>query len=134
MWPLKALGNLFGASVKWNSAKHQVEIGMGSSQSGVSEQLSSSTSTGMNSDQTQSVLPKDVLVGAEASPPMGAGNGMLLLAQASGQNSVKIPLTEGANAFRIAIDGNMAYVPTLQGKRYVVNLLFHNVESVFNTP
>lgn len=48
--------------------------------------------------------------------------------------TVKIPLMSGANAFRIGIDGNMAYVPTLQGKTYVVDLNSHKVTSSFATP
>jgi len=48
--------------------------------------------------------------------------------------TVTMSLTRAANAFRIGIDGNTAYVPTLQGKTYVVDLRAHQVVSSFSTP
>ncbi|MCZ8511457.1 hypothetical protein O9H85_03195 [Paenibacillus filicis] len=62
------------------------------------------------------------LIGAAASPPMGDGNGNLLIYQLSKQEKTSIPLETGSNAFRIGIYDNKAYVPTLQGKTYVIDL------------
>lgn len=76
----------------------------------------------------------DVLVGAAASPPMGNGNGNLLFESVQMPKTVQVPLTAGANAFAIGMAGNVAYVPTLQGKTYVVDLNSHQVTSAFSTP
>ncbi|RIV20868.1 hypothetical protein D2Q93_11400 [Alicyclobacillaceae bacterium I2511] len=50
------------------------------------------------------------------------------------QNNVEVSLEKGANALQVAISGNDVYVPTLQGKTYVVNLPSHKVVSTFPTP
>lgn len=65
---------------------------------------------------------------------MGNGNGMLLMEQVRMPKTVTVSLTTDANAFRIGIAGNTAYVPTLQGKTYVVDLQAHQVISSFSTP
>jgi len=76
----------------------------------------------------------DVLVGAAASPTMGMGNGKLLVDQIGTGRLAKINLANGANAFQVAINGNLAYVPTLQGTTYIVNLRSKQVVSHFTTP
>lgn len=76
----------------------------------------------------------DVLVGAAASPPMGSGDGSFLVEPTHGRVIMKVRLAGGANAFRVAISGHTAYVPTLQGKTYVVNLRSREVVSSFSTP
>lgn len=66
--------------------------------------------------------------------PTGPGNGELLIDAVGKAKLTQIPLMPEANAFRIAISGNLAYVPTLQGQTYIVNLQSHMVEGHFATP
>lgn len=80
------------------------------------------------------IFTGDILVGAAASPPTGNGNGTLLLKSVRMPKTVKVALASNANAFRIGIDGNTAYIPTLQGKTYVVDLRSRQVVSSFSTP
>ncbi len=82
-----------------------------------------------------SLLPAhDVLVGAAASPAMGMGNGTLLVDHIGTGRLAKIKLAHGVNAFQVAIVGDTAYVPTLQGRTYIVNLQSNKVMSHFTTP
>ena len=106
--------------------------GTAAAQSTNSSGSSSTAATG--SEINGPISPGEVLVGAAASPPTGAGNGELFLEQIRTQNSVKVSLEKGANALQVAISGNNVYVPTLQGKTYVVNLPSHKVVSTFPTP
>ncbi|PSR34086.1 MAG: hypothetical protein C7B46_06705 [Sulfobacillus benefaciens] len=78
-------------------------------------------------------VPSDLLVGAAASPPSGPGNGQLLITSMGTGHTLKLPLSTGANAFTLAIDKNMVYVPTLQGTTYVVSLLSHKIIQQFAT-
>lgn len=79
------------------------------------------------------VNANDVLLGPAASPPMGMGNGQLNLMYVRTSKNMAVPLTKGANAFKSAVEGNIAYVPTLQGVTYVVNLHSHKVITTFST-
>ena len=97
---------------------------MGSSMSG------SSSTTSMKS----MVQASDLLFGPAASPPMGPGNGQVNLLDSRKASVMAIPLAQGANAFKSAVDGHVAYVPTLQGTTYVVNLLSRKVITTFSTP
>lgn len=74
-----------------------------------------------------------ILVGAAASPPMGKGDGRLLVYTPQTDASVSIPLASGSNAFRIAVWKDIAYVPTLQGVTYVVDLRTHRLLSRVTT-
>ncbi|QQE77646.1 PQQ-binding-like beta-propeller repeat protein [Alicyclobacillus sp. SO9] len=77
----------------------------------------------------------ELLIGAAASSPMKMqGNGNFYIEHASSGKLSTIALSKGANAFRAAIDGNKAYVPTKQGKTYVINLQSGKVTSSFSSP
>ncbi len=80
-----------------------------------------------------SVLPSsDILIGAAASPFMG--NEMVLMKPVHDKATIKIPLHVSAAGFQLAIDGNKAYVPTMSGKTFVINLTTHRVMSSFTSP
>lgn len=76
----------------------------------------------------------DLLVGPAASAPSGKGNGQLNLINTRKSGVMTIPLAMGGNGFKSAIDGHVAYVPTLQGQTYVVNLLSRKRVATFSTP
>jgi DNA-binding beta-propeller fold protein YncE len=76
-----------------------------------------------SSSQQVSATPQaDLLVGAAASPQRGTGNGNFWIYSLSNGQSTEIPLATGVNSFNIAIDHSLAYVPTLQGTTYIVNI------------
>lgn len=83
---------------------------------------------------TRPIAVSDLLIGAAASPPMGKGNGEFLLEQVRKPMNMAVQLASGANAFQIGIEGNVAYVPTLQGTTYVVKLTSHKLAFTFSTP
>lgn len=97
---------------------------------------SSSASTGkkLTTSVGTPLMTSDILVGAAASPAMGAGNGEFLFADIGKGTATTLPLSSGANAFQMAISGNTAYVPTLQGQTYVINLPSRMVTGHFATP
>ncbi|KYP81096.1 YncE family protein [Ferroacidibacillus organovorans] len=100
------------------------------------------TSNGMNQSKSSmthstmknSIDTSDVLVGAAASPPSGNGNGMVFFEQAHTSKMITVPVFKNANAFQLAVAGPIAYVPTLQGKTYLINLQTHRVISHFSSP
>ena len=107
------------------------------SSSSMSTSSMSSNSAPSSAAGTLSIPPGasgDVLVGAAGSPPMGAGNGEFFVEEVGKPKEFTVPLASGANAFRAAIDGSKAYVPTLSGKTYVVSLNTHQVVSTFSSP
>ncbi len=81
-----------------------------------------------------SIPVHDILLGAAASPAMGMGNGNLLIDPTQTGHVAKIKLAQGANAFQIALVGNIAYVPTLQGTTYIVDWKTHQITSQFTSP
>ncbi|WP_054969532.1 hypothetical protein [Alicyclobacillus ferrooxydans] len=120
------------------SPSGQASGGMGNSTS-MSNSMGSSAPAG-NSMMTTSMKvgtplnTSDILVGAAASPPSGNGNGTFVFNSIGKGMATIVPLAKGANAFKVGITGNTAYVPTLQGTTYVVNLQSHKVTGQFATP
>jgi hypothetical protein len=80
------------------------------------------TTTAVSYQQTSFTPQSDVLVGAAASPQVGTGNGDFWIYSLSNGQSTEVPLATGVNAFSVALDHNLAYVPTLQGTTYIVNI------------
>lgn len=103
------------------------------SASGNNSTMGSHTSR-TSSSGTLTGVQSDVLIGAAASPPNGVGNGQLLIDSIGTASLLKIPLSTGANAFQVAIDKNIVYVPSLQGTTYVVSLISHKVIKQFASP
>lgn len=73
----------------------------------------------------------DLLIGAAASPAMGTGNGNVWFYDVSSGKQNKISLSTGANAFKMALDRDLAYIPTLQGKTYIINIRNQQVVGQF---
>lgn len=82
-----------------------------------------------NTQHTNHSVGSFDLVGVAASPPMGGGNGQLLVYHSCNSQKIGVPLSAGANGFRVAVVGDTVYIPTLQGTTYVVNLKSHTVRS-----
>ncbi|MDA8344979.1 MAG: hypothetical protein M0Z66_05795 [Thermaerobacter sp.] len=93
---------------------------------------SPASSVGVNSQMSGS--PGDVLVGAAASPPTGSGSGMLIVDSIGAHRLFTISLSTGANGFKVAVVGGLVYVPTLQGRTYVVSLQSDRLVKSFATP
>lgn len=108
--------------------------GGSSSSNGMSSTASSTPAATAASSTGVSGAPNDVLLGAAASPPMGSGNGTLLVDRVASGKVSQIPLISGANAFQVAVDGSLVYVPTLQGVTYVVSLKTNSVLHSIPTP
>lgn len=105
-----------------------------SKSSSAASSMGGTHSQSAQSAQSLSGVSGDVLLGAFASPPSGTGNGFLVVDNIGTRSLMKIPLSTGANAFKVARDGSLVYVPTLQGTTYVVNLQSHQVIKSFSTP
>lgn len=102
----------------------------GNSMGNTTNTVTTTTTTSIGSP----LMTSDILVGAAASMAMGRGNGEFLIDSVGKAKLTQIPLISGANAFLAAISGNLAYVPTLQGQTYIVNLQSHMVAGHFATP
>lgn len=76
----------------------------------------------------------DVLVGSASSPMMGAGSGEFVIGNIRKGMLTNVPLATGANSLQVAITGRTAYVPTLTGETYVVDLATKMVTGHFATP
>ncbi len=130
--------NMQGSSNTTNSnagAGSENSAAMGSTASTMSNTTASSNSSmGKSQASIAKLHTSDILVGAAASAPMGPGNGEFLMASVGQGKLIRIPLASGANGFKVAISGNTAYVPTLQGQTYVVNLQSHMITGQFATP
>lgn len=107
--------------------------------------MSSTTAPMSSSMSSQTPMPSpsggslageagDVLIGAAASAGMGGASGMLTITSVGMKHTWNVPLAKGATAFQAAISGQSIYVPTTQGKTYVVSLKSHKVVSSFSTP
>ncbi len=80
---------------------------------------------------TSRISLHDKLIGVSASAVMG--NTDLLINQINKAKIISVSLPMNVNGFQTAIDGNLAYVPTQQGKTFVVNLQTHHVISSFHS-
>lgn len=88
----------------------------------------------MTSPIRKTIQNSDVLLGAAASPPSGNGNGMVLFEQVKTSKMISVPFLKNANAFQLAVVDHTAYVPTLQGKTYLIDTQTHRVISHFSSP
>lgn len=102
--------------------------------SSMSSSMSNQAATPNSSGGSLVGLPSDVLVGAAANAGMGGGNGMLTITSVGMKHTWKVPLGKGVTAFQAAISGQSVYVPTTQGKTYIVSLKSHKVLSSFSSP
>ncbi|WDL99103.1 YncE family protein [Alicyclobacillus sp. ALC3] len=95
------------------------------------------SSTGLMKGTVSAGMPLqigDLLVGPSASPMMGSGSGGFFIDNVTKAMVTNVPLSTGANSLQAAISGHTAYVPTLQGETFVVNLNTRMVTGHFMTP